>query len=424
MLPASALLVPVLALAPPQVRLSDRIEPLEFVAPGDLRLHKDYVVGQLLMPGDIDGNGADDLYLVRTKVRMCGNEQVFAAIDVLSGGRHPVGMPEIIRAAPILDRAAFGSQERLLRLYVEPRHPSPALEVRSLDGFTLHWSLPSGTLPIGDAYEGCFLPALDGSAAPDVIVANAWARPDGGDADDGGGHGAVARLSGVDGATLWVPWANAPAQAYGRHVAPAGDVDGDGTNDLVVCMPDLRPNQPLAAHRRPYLEFLSGADGSVLALRLLEPANVESFRAVGDLDGDGRADFVVQTSEPARGEGPPTSLLLSGSREPLQVQPEREVLWFTPWRDDAGAPALLVGLRERGATTSGTPEADSLWIVSPQTSARFADYPAGISPRIDQVTAGDFDGDGVADLALVQRGPRAGVGYSHRLTVVPGSGLR
>lgn len=424
MSPAAALLVPVLVLAPPQARPWERIESLESVAPGDLRLHKDQVATQLLVPGDIDGDGADDLYLVRAKVRMCNFEPRLGAIDVLIGGRHPLGMPETIHGSPSLDRAAFGSQERLLRLYVEPRHPSPAVEVRSLDGFTLHWSLPAGVLPVGVAFEGCFLPALDGSAAPDVIVANAWARPDGRAADDGGGHGAVARLSGVDGATLWVHWANAPAQAYGRHVAPAGDLDGDGTNDLVVCMPELRPTQPLAAYRRPHLEFLSGADGSVLGMRALEANNVQRFSGVGDLDGDARADFVVQTTEIATGEGPPTWLVLSGSSEPLQVQPEREVLWYTPWRDDAGAPVLLVGVRERGATTSGTPEANSLWIVSPQDSTRFANYPAGISSRIDQVAVGDFDGDGVADLALVQRGPRASLGYSHRLTVVPGSGLR
>lgn len=388
----------------------------ERAATGELSLPGGYVATALLVPGDLDGDGADDLYLVRAPPRDCGFEPRVTVLETLSGARFPVAAGEVVRGATLLDLAGAEGRERLLRAYLEPWGGTCAVEVRAPGTETLLWSLPANTSPVGRAFVACFLPALDPGGVPDVIVANAWAA--------GEESPAVAKLSGVDGTTAWVRPAHASGQACGRFVAAAGDHDGDGWNDVVVCVPELAPTDADPERRLPHLEYLSGADGTLIRRRSLEPARLEEFRAVGDLDGDDRTDFVVQYAEPARGDGPPTWLLLSSLDEPLHVLPESEVEWFTPWRDEAGAKTLLVGARERAATESGMPGANNLWIVSPKGSARFAQYPAGLSWRVDEVAAGDFDGDGRMDLAVVQRGSRERVGYRQHLSVVPGSGLR
>lgn len=96
-------------------------------------------------------------------------------------------------------------------------------------------------------------------------------------------------LSGAGGATLHT-FAGTGGQ-YAHSLAGAGDVNGDGLDDVIVGAPDWDP-QPNAGA----IYIHSGADGRLL--KKLQGASVgdgfgASVAGAGDVDGDGRSDFVV-----------------------------------------------------------------------------------------------------------------------------------
>jgi len=96
--------------------------------------------------------------------------------------------------------------------------------------------------------------------------------------------------SGATGAVLASYVGAAPGDRFGAAVAEAGDVDGDGTPDVLIGAP-----------HGGYAQVRSGADGGVL---LALPGSGEDFGAAvapaGDHNGDGRADLAVATPGLAR----------------------------------------------------------------------------------------------------------------------------
>jgi hypothetical protein len=396
------------------------VSALERGPQGELLLPDSHLVTRLLNVGDVDGDGADDLALSRAVLRECAFERGHCGVDLVSGGRVPLGAPAPERGLVALDalRAGAGGEGWQLRVFFEAWDDAPRVELRSLDGGRLHWTLRKTPIPLlDDDGSARLLPAPDGAGVPDVVLAvtlygiEQHVR---GPQDFAG----VAKLSGRDGSTLWVHRAPASAYSYGRHVESAGDVDGDGVTDVVVCVPELAPTHADPALRPPHLEYLSGADGSVLTTRALPPERVHSFRAAGDLDGDGRPDFVLRTSEQAHGEGEPLRLVLSSAAEPVRVLADHEVLWCAPWTAAGAHAELLVGVRDRSS------DAQALMRVSSQAAERWSDYPADLARTTQEVVCGDFDGDGRRDLAVLDRLPRRRMGYVHRLRVLPDASPR
>ena len=121
---------------------------------------------------------------------------------------------------------------------------------------------------------------VDADGTPDVIVGGNY----------GGSPGLVRVFSGADGSVLHTWYGESAAADFGRAVGGAGDVDGDGHADLLVGVPDNRDD----AFGRVLV--FSGRDGSVIqALRGERPGQRfgTSVGSLGDVDGNGRAELIV-----------------------------------------------------------------------------------------------------------------------------------
>jgi hypothetical protein len=234
---------------------------------------------------------------------------------------------------------------------------------------------------------------VDADGTPDVIVGARQQGP------SGSAPGYAKVYSGSTGLCLRSWTGDSPGGGFGHCVDTAGDVDGDGHSDLVV-----------GSATRDEVRVLSGRDGSLL--RLLE-AGAPSWSVVGgrDLDGDGVPDVVV---------GSPTWAL------PGTVATGRVTAWSgADWSlvrdvegtvsdrflgcsvdviddvDDDGLPEILAGVRELspGARTGGvlllgSAQPDPLLGVAGDAPLDF------LGCHQERLCAlGDLDGDGYAEFA-------------------------
>jgi hypothetical protein len=100
-------------------------------------------------------------------------------------------------------------------------------------------------------------------------------------------------LSGANGAVLLTLAGDAPGQQFGTSVARAGDADGDGIEDLIVGAPWANVG---AAQGAGMARVFSGANGAVLHSFFGQLAGERLGNCVstaGDVDGDGRDDVIV-----------------------------------------------------------------------------------------------------------------------------------
>jgi hypothetical protein len=269
-----------------------------------------------------------------------------------------------------------------------------AVEARSGRTGELLWRAesPVGTFGVAVA----MLPDLDGDGRRDVAVG---VPPASRSVD---ARGEVALLSARDGRELRRLPAPRAGVWFGAAVAAAGDVDGDGEEDLVVS------------------GNFGGMAGCVVVLdprtgrtiTVLEDADAErDFGAaalgVGDLDGDGFADLVV--TAPARGRTslPGSVLAFSGrgGRPLYELRGEQagegfgaSVAVLPSWRQD-GRSALAVGTLRGGPNGTGYVRVfDAASALPLQTFAGNAAYARFGYGLID---LGDRDGDGLRDLGIV-----------------------
>ena len=124
-----------------------------------------------------------------------------------------------------------------------------------------------------------------------------------------------------------------PGELFGRMVVSAGDLDGDGVDDLAIAAPWFRRD---TADRVGRIEFRSGRTGAVFS----------------ELSGDGADSWFgwhIRRAPDPDGLGRP-ALLISALREPVGGRPGVGVLDLYVWR--RAAPADDQGTKTRGARRS------------------------------------------------------------------------
>jgi hypothetical protein len=197
---------------------------------------------------------------------------------------------------------------------------------------------------------------LDGDGRADVVV---------------GARGEASNTGRVDvfyggGGSLFIDGPGS-AESFGRSVASAGDVNGDGYADLIVGANDAR-----ASAGRAYVFFGGSAGvGTAPSVMLEAPDGGSgnfgwSVASAGDVDGDGFADLIVGAHRAVGDEG--RAYVYRGSAAGPEVAPSTTLVAVD------GAPGYF------GASVA---------------------------------SAGDVDGDGLADVVVGAFGVAAGAGSAY-----------
>jgi hypothetical protein len=241
---------------------------------------------------------------------------------------------------------------------------------------------------------------------------------DGKDNDCDGRSCIIESLSGAAGAKLL---AEAAADGAGHDVSGAGDVDGDGNDDLLVGA--WANDEGLYNAGAAYLVLgpttgtldLSAADAKFVGEHVQDCAG-ERVSGAGDTDGDGHADILVGASASGNGpgvaylvRGPVTGTLDLSSADGTVTDNAGEIVawdvsdagdvngdgrgdlligaFYYGWGIDPGAAYVLLG------PVSGTFDLES---ADAKLVGEAADDAAGTSVS----SAGDVDGDGNGDIVV------------------------
>lgn len=226
--------------------------------------------------------------------------------------------------------------------------------------------------------------------------------------------GKVEVFSGMDGSVLTTIHGGI-THHLGFAVSTAGDVDADGTADLLI-------GSPYASNRFGLAQVYSGATGAVLyefhgEAPGLQQQLGDSVAPAGDLNLDGYADFVIGASRYAAG-GNGSVFTYSGRDGSLMYQ------WYGPsgaWfgssvsaLDDLNGdtiPEIIVGAPRQAA--GGVGGAGHAYVFSGIDGSLMLDIlgTTQVGHLGNSVAdAGDVDGDGFGDLVIGEPGPANGSG--------------
>ena len=202
---------------------------------------------------------------------------------------------------------------------------------------------------------------VDGDGVPDL----GSGRRNEGPAADFAGRATI--YSGVDGAVLREFFGAAAGDHCGDAIAAAGDVDGDGLDDVAIAYSGVDQPQALAGLVRVH----SGADGSVLReySGWRDDALARALAGCGAVNGDGVPDLAMSSARSSLGAPLAGSVRVHSGLDGTLLQlfwPEQgsgfgDCLTTLADRDGDGARELVLGFP--GDTSQGLP-AGSVRVVS------------------------------------------------------------
>ena len=213
----------------------------------------------------------------------------------------------------------------------------------------------------------------------------------------GGGSGVALILSGLDGSVLHTFSGAAFDDNLGEAVANAGDVDGDGRSDLIVTAPyrDVDGIENVGA-----AVVYSGATGSIL--RTFVGSTYDGYfgnaaDGIGDVDGDGFDDVAICE----RGD---TNVWIFSGANASTIRVHGSSSGFVPGINVAG----LGDLNQDGFTdyALGSPSSSMSGAVRVFSGLdgsllhQFVGQSTGDAFGTAIDSAGDVDGDGIADILI------------------------
>ncbi len=186
------------------------------------------------------------------------------------------GIPDVVVGAMLSDVNGLNSGQ------VKVFSGADGSTIRTLDGPAAHYELGSAVARAGD---------IDSDGHCDLVLGGAglpisfFART-----------GYVIVVSGADGSILYSVQPSSPWTNFGRRAAGAGDINGDGVDDILILDPDQVPGTPLS--------FLAISGQDLGVLRSFSTPMISAgvprltFHGVGDLEGDGIDDLVAVYPDP------------------------------------------------------------------------------------------------------------------------------
>jgi len=244
--------------------------------------------------GDLDGDGVSDI--VAGNPDFDGGSNV-GRIVALSGADASV-IFEVIGPEP---PGRFGSSVAGIGDINGDGVPDLAVGSETAEGFNGTVQVISGADPEKTIFTatGATFSAL-GITVAGLGDVNADGVPDYAAGEPGiqgfSNEGLVKVFSGADGSILYQ--VSGEVQVMGGVIANAGDVNGDGVDDLITGVPSNAIGGPFP------VRLFSGVDGTQLA----ELSGVFSFGqsvgSIGDVTADGRAEFIIATPIPPPEDDP------------------------------------------------------------------------------------------------------------------------
>ena len=259
---------------------------------------------------------------------------------------------------------------------------------------------------------------VNGDGYSDVIV-GAWAF-DNGETNEGRAYAYLGSVSGLASSPAWTAESNQANAFFGRSVATAGDVNGDGYSDVIVGAEYYDNDQTNEGRAYVYLGSVSGLSASPVWTAEGDQANAAfgaSVSTAGDVNGDGYSDVIVGAPTYDNGETDEgRAYVYLGSASGLAASPAwtaegnqatalfgRSVATAGDVNGD-GYSDVIVGayLYDNGETDEGRAylylgSASGL-AASPAWTAESDQAGAGFGYSV--ATAGDINGDGYSDVIV------------------------